>query len=215
MSRFIYSQGNIIKLTLGTFMDQLDPNGSFNSKNKDSYLKDKYNLTFQGYVNLVFYGDENYINKCKYCNEPTKFLGRLQRGTYYQPYCNNSCSKKHENEIKTIKGIHPFQSKHGRVAGEFSKRLNEYNRLGVINISLYLAEVPEGIKIGVTNDIDRRSNYRDSNYKSINEVRVGDCKSILELERDLKLNFLDSSLIGTEIFPSNMENQLKDFIINY
>jgi hypothetical protein len=196
---YIKNKGAILKIDRSTYIDQLSPfEVKFQSHNKDKYLKETYDLTFQEYVNLVYYGTKD-NPKCELdgCNNNVKWLGRVQRGAYYFRFCSKSCKEKYKLTNWKIEQKGYYHDPKVRLNSECNRYINQSDP----NKTYYfyvteLKSQPNQLKIGVTNSPERRSGFRGINddYINFKTYKSGDLVSIAELERDIKRELYDFSI---------------------
>lgn len=117
---------------------------------------------------------------------------------------------------------HPWQNPKNFIENEYSRSFSSISKRNLTEAYLYFAECefPNAFKLGWTSDPTMRENdNRTIKIKNLSIILKGDPKFIIELEKQIKLNFFDESLYklynSTEIFPSNLKTDILNFIKNF
>lgn len=201
----------LIKITRRTFLDQIFNDGStFNDRNKEVYLKEHHNISFEEYVIKILYNDKHPL--CKNCSSKISFLGKLDRGRYFRTYCCKSCKESDLRKYQLKKGSHNFNSVENRIKGELTKRYKEYESKEVVYLYHALTK-SDDLKIGVTSDPNRRIKFRNkTELKSLEVILEGNPRDILLLEYNLKKEFYSINNPSTEIFLNKTLKDVLSFI---
>lgn len=177
------------------------------SRRMKSYLLNNYNLTPEEYYNLVVYGDKDYKERCKYCNQPKENFWKLSYG-YRGDFCCHSCARSYH---LTHPGEYPL----------VQEQFEEFNRLGIENAGwnqgwsntkkartqflnkgslddiciFYLAITSDlTLKFGITNDeLGARAYHNcitgEGSYLTIHEILTDSRLRIANFEALLKYKF--------------------------
>lgn len=139
------------------------------------------------------------------------FKRRVENGTIFL-FTSEYSSNLQKQRLKD--GTHQFLDKKVDLKADKSFFLNKGNLTDICYF--YIATLKgddNNIKIGVTEDPEYISHFHHMvEYNSIEIIKSGYREYIAELEYKVKLEFINSSVIGTETFPKGMRDEILKFI---
>lgn len=143
--------------------------------------------------------------KCRYCTNVSITTNK------------NMINKRNENPNFILHCVENGKNIHTQNKRALTQALNRYSKLD--KIYLYYAEIfqDSGVyKIGITKNINERSHYFSSNYKSITRLLESDPITICNLEYRIKEKFqLLNYKFGTEFFIKDDLQKIKNFVNNH
>lgn len=230
MNYNIYNPGSILKVNNTRYYDQLDYPNTFGARTKYEYLKNKYNLSWQEYVNLIYYEDKDFIPRCPICGEPTRFYQVLRtNGTYYNEACSKSCMVKlmiKRGTHASILGNHRLSgyAPYNRISLEYSCQYNRSIKLGHKVLQFYyVIEDSNWIKFGITMNTNKRKIHAaDITWMKDKELVVlkeGPFDKICKLEYDCKFKFTTEDIYkethSYERIRFHQLNELIKYVTDY
>lgn len=229
----VYVSNKILKQE-GNYIDQLSPEGTLVPfRGIENYLRSRYGISQREYYNLIFFGEKEHHEYCKYCGKEVGFIS-ISKG--YHQFCNGSCVTKFRLEKESKEGRNPFQKKefieinrkrisefqksrvasgeHHLLTEESQRKASEkrYLAYGFETTNLYICDVDlEGFKkIGVSINPRNRHEYKHNKIKLRNHeiLFTSTPEEVTNLEKLIKEKFCDNS----ELIRESDVDKLREFI---